>query len=336
MPRLRARSRGGTILSIVLLTACVAERGLAQQSHLHFGTCDASAVVLVDEDHFLMATDEDNRLRLYKSGASRGPIKTFDLSEFLEVDPSEPEADIEAVTTLRDWTFWITSHGRSKNGKKRESRQRLFATRTVREGGEIRVEPVGKPYKRLLADLLQAADLASFGLVEAERRAPTEPNAINIEGLAAARDGKLWVAFRNPVPERRALLVPIENPRHVIEGSRAKLGAPALLDLGGLGVRSIEYVAERKSFVIVAGSATDGERFELYDWSGNSADVPRRLSVDLPRDFTPEALACHAGTSPLRLLVLSDDGERKHQGVDCKDLSDAEQMNFRSTVLRLD
>jgi len=336
MPQSFAGLRNGVVSEIFLLAVCVAGPGLAQQSHLHFGTCDASAVVSVGDDLFLMATDEDNELRLYATDSSSGPLKSFDMSEFLEVDPSEPEADIEAVTMLGEWTIWITSHGRSKNGKKRDSRRRLFATTVKRSGDDVLVEPVGKPYKRLIDDLLQSPELSAFKLHEAESRAPTQAAALNIEGLAAGPDGRLWVAFRNPVPEGRALLVPIENPREVIEGGTAKLGPPVHLDLRGLGVRSIEYAADRKMFVIVAGGATDGGEFALFSWPGGAHDAPQRLSVEVDPDLTPEAIACYPGSSPLRLLMLSDDGTRKHDGVDCKDLADMSRMSFRSTTLRID
>lgn len=336
MPLSFAGLRCGVVAEILLLAACVAGPGLAQQSHLHFGTCDASAVVSVGDDLFLIATDEDNELRLYASDTSSGPLKSFDMSEFLEVDPSEPEADLEAVTLLGDWAIWITSHGRSKNGKKRESRRRLFATIVKRTSDDVTVEPVGKPYKRLIDDLLEAPELSSFKLHEAESRAPTLPAALNIEGLAAGPDGRLWIAFRNPVPEGRALLVPIENPREVIEGGTAKLGPPVQLDLGGLGVRSIEYAADPKLFVIVAGGPADDGEFALFGWPGGANDAPQRLSVDVEPDLTPEAIACYPGSSPLRLLMLSDDGTRKHDGVDCKDLADPARMSFRSTTLRID
>jgi hypothetical protein len=51
---------------------------------------------------------------------------------------------------------------------------------------------------------------------------------------------------RNPIPGKRALLVPLENPEEVVDGRAAKLGTPILLPLGGLGVRNIEYFEARR------------------------------------------------------------------------------------------
>ena len=47
-----------------------------------------------------------------------------------------------------------------------------------------------------------------------------------------------------------------------------------LLDLGGLGVRSLEWDEAGRWYLIVAGSADDGGVFRLYTWSGESNDRP--------------------------------------------------------------
>ena len=53
------------------------------------------------------------------------------------VDSSHPESDIEACTRVGDIIYWITSHGRSKKGKWRNSRYRLFATEIFKKDGNI-------------------------------------------------------------------------------------------------------------------------------------------------------------------------------------------------------
>ena len=332
VPLVRVRK----LVSLGLLLVVSRPVAVSGQSRVHFGTCDASAVVGVGDGMFLMATDEDNSLRLYESNVESGALQTFDMSQFLEVDPKQPEADIEAVATLGDLTIWITSHGRSKNGKVRDSRRRLFATRIERTGESVQVTPVGKPYKRLLDDLVAAPQLKSLDLAAAEKLAPTQPGALNIEGLVASADGKLWIGLRSPVPRGKALLVPIENPREVIDGAAAKLGPAYQLDLQGLGIRSIEYSPEEKIFYIAAGGATDGDEFALYEWSGKSADPPRKLPTTIETDYTPEAIGLMADFAPTRLIVISEDSQRQQDGQDCKDLADPARMSFRSVEVQLD
>ena len=110
---------------------------LFSNSEYYYGACDASATVLLDEDTILVADDEDNLLRLYSIKRKGLPIKTFPLNKFLGVtNSSHPEADIEACTRVDNLIYWITSHGRSKKGKWRNSRYRLFATEFKKENGD--------------------------------------------------------------------------------------------------------------------------------------------------------------------------------------------------------
>lgn len=78
---------------------------------------------------------------------------TFNLGSFLAVDPKQPESDLEGAARLGDRVYWITSHGRSRTGKERSSRQRFFATRFTVVGDSVEGQPVGKPYSKLLEDL---------------------------------------------------------------------------------------------------------------------------------------------------------------------------------------
>ena len=92
-------------------------------SNYHYGACDASAAVLLDNSMVLVADDEDNILRLYSIEKTGPPIKSFPLDKFLGVtNSSHPETDIEACTRIGNLIYWITSHGRSKKGKWRNSR----------------------------------------------------------------------------------------------------------------------------------------------------------------------------------------------------------------------
>ena len=96
------------------------------------GMCDPSAAVAITDTLFIVASDEDNVLRVYKRGTSDAPQR-FDLNSFLRPD-DHPEADIEGGARIGDRIFWIASHGRNAQGKLRPSRHRLFATRITRRG----------------------------------------------------------------------------------------------------------------------------------------------------------------------------------------------------------
>jgi hypothetical protein len=207
----------------------------------------------------------------------------------------------------------------------------LFATRVAVVSGKAEITPLGKPDENLVEDLIADPAFAAFDLEAAAKRAPKTTNALNIEGLTATPTGGLLIGFRNPIPAGRALLVPLENPREVVEGkARAKLGAPVLLSLGGLGVRSIEYSPARREYLIVAGP--DGVEGP-YAWTGSPTEAPQQVPhVDFA-GLQPEALIVFPET-PDEIVILSDDGTRLVDGVQSKDLP-PKQREFRSLRVRL-
>lgn len=316
------------ILLGALSLAVHAARPAAGPAPEYFGTCSASAGVFLDAAHFVVASDEDTVLRVYRLDAPQ-PVATLDVVGFLELDRKRPEVDLEGATRAGDRIWWIGSHSRTAEGKRAPNRQRLFATRLlpVGAGSAPALEPVGRPYSRLLDDLLVEPTLRNVPLAEAVARAPEE-GGLNIEGLAAAPGGTLWVGFRSPVPAGRALLVPILNPEAVLQGERARLGDPVQLDLGGLGVRDLLWAGGR--CWILAGPVDGGGNFRLYAWEGPGRTARAwPWTTSLPRRFRPEALLAPERENPGRLLVLSDDGGRRIGDCACQELPDPAQRRFR-------
>lgn len=300
------------------------------------GMCDASAAVAVDEERFLVANDEDNILRLYHRDHPDKVIGEFDVGSHLAVEPNEPESDMEGACVLGRRAYWITSHGRNKKDKVRQSRCRLFATEASGSGDDITVSGVGKVYSSLLEDLTSDPRLARYLLAEASELAPKKEGALNIEGLAATPTGQLLVAFRNPLRGGKALIVPIENPTEVIDGGkRARLGAPIDLSLSPrgspLGIRAIEYDPTKKSYLIIAGSFEGGGKFALYDWPGGTGTPRPKGALDFG-NLNPEAVFVYPGETR-RVQFLSDDGATMVGNKECKKLNDETQRTFRSAFL---
>ncbi len=180
------------------------------------GACDASAVEALDGEHMVVASDEDNVLRIYRRSLGGPAVWEVDLTAFLRVDGQEPESDLEAAARMGDRIYWITSHGANRRGKERSSRRRFFATVVTGDRADP-LRPVGLPYERLLEDLQRVPELAGYRLGEASRRAPKSAGGLNIEGLAGTGEGRLLIGFRSPVPGGLALVVPLENPAEVVE-----------------------------------------------------------------------------------------------------------------------
>jgi len=329
------------------------QEGKVKETLVYHGMSDASAAVCIGEDSFIVADDENNVLRLYKSKtagqgdrleagliepasgglhqikpAIGGPESCFDITDFLDVEPEYPEADIEGATTIGDRIYWITSHGRNKDGKLRPNRYRFFATTISVEGGKFRIVPFGKPCKTLIHSLVKTQTGRELGLDKAtrfneknpakkqlENLAPKE-KGLNIEGLCASADGKIiYIGFRNPLisdkrtGQRSAIVIPLNNPQAVIEKGQAPIfGEPLLWEVGGQGVRSMEYSPFHKTYFVIAGHSDESPGFALYNWSGekNAPPVLVQQLGSKQSDFSPEALVVFKNSN--KILLLSDDG----------------------------
>jgi hypothetical protein len=310
----------------------------AQEVLVYYGMSDASAAVALAEDMFVVADDEDNLLRVYKTSQSSLPVFSYDLTSFLGIEPGYPEADIEGATIIGNTVYWITSHGRNTDGKIRPNRYRFFAVKVEVQNRNITINPVGVPCRTLIHDLLKADNMRHLGLDQAARfgaanltkqqlknLAPKE-NGLNIEALCASADGNtLYIGFRNPRPSSKAIVVPLDNPKQVIENQQPPVFAdPLLWDLKGFGIRSMEYSHFHKAYFIIAGPHNDQPAaFALYRWSGRK-DEPPQVVQSINSDFTPEALVPFKN-SP-KLLLLSDDGSLV---IDVSDASECMQDRLR-------
>ena len=302
---------GGRLLGALgLATAMSAALAAAGPSfHEHHGMANASAVAALGGAWFAVSSDESNVLRIYRSDRDGEAAGLLNLAPHADVHGKASEIDIEGAARVRDRVYWIGSHGRNKEGKARPSRERLLATRIVGEGDGVRLEAVGVPCRRMLADVLADARYAGLGLAEASRLAP-EKGGINIEGLAAGPDGRLLVGFRSPLVQGKALVATVLNATEAVEGKTVRLGEPLLLDLGGRGIRDITWTGEE--WFVIGGGVQGAGKPRLYRWKGGAA-MPEPVKDTGFKHFHPEALAAvdAPGRGATDLLVLSDDGGAK-------------------------
>ena len=295
------------------------------QITVYQGICDASAAVALDAEHFVVGSDEGDTLYTYRRSEPTA-VAFIDLSRFLGTKVGE-ESDIEGATAIGSRIYWITSHGRNGKAKLQRSRHRFFATDIV-PGKTPSLKPVGKPYRNLLRDMEMSAALKSYNLKSAARLSAEAEGGLNIEGLAATPQGTLLIGFRNPLPQQRALIIPLLNPAALIAGGKARFGTPIELDLGQRGIRSIERYGA--GYLIVAGPTADTGSFALFKWSGIAVDAAIPVAgLDL-KDLRPEAL--FAIPSGKEVQLLSDDGGIPVRGVECKNLPQADQA-FRSLII---
>ena len=290
---------------------------------LFYRASDASAAVALDGERFILADDEINSLQVYywdRPGSD--PNIGTDVSSALTLDIWHPEADIEGATWFNGRVFWIASHGRSRFGDYWASRYNFFAT-TIGPDGSATVDGV---YSDLIDDLIQYDRVWNLGLEDAIGTAGDHidtnsiPNlapkidGLNIEGLCATADGtKMLIGFRNPRPQvgndNMALVIPLSNPEEVVlSGATPILEEPILIDLNGLGIRSIEYSNSLGEYLIVAGSHKSGEDEPVQYLYNYDFAVQDKDELGIFSDITPEAIFQFPDANDISLL--SDDGTR--------------------------
>jgi hypothetical protein len=284
------------------LTACRAERPTLR----HTGMAGASAAAALTTNLVVVANDEDNVLRVYRTDESGDPVQRIDISAHIDARGRFSEADIEGGARIGDRIYWLGSHSRNKDGKLRPNRHRLFATQVHTNAGQVTLRPIGGVCRTLADQLAAAPALSPFHLRDALSRGPEESGAFNLEGLAAAPEGALLIAFRNPVPDGKALLVPLRNPIAILEGAPAEFGPPVQLDLGGLGIRDIVWTG--REWFVAAGGSHKGGRSRMFRWTGDGS--PARVENSGVKRLNPEAIAVFGSGTDLSLLVCSDDGNK--------------------------
>lgn len=133
-------------LPMLCLLLCAATAGARPELQHYDGLCDASAAVALDAQHFVVAGDEDNRLRIYARGRQQ-PLATLPLDGFLQT--GDEEADLEAATRIGERIYWIASLSRDGRGRLAPGRDRFFATDIDRSTVPPTLRPVGTAPARL-------------------------------------------------------------------------------------------------------------------------------------------------------------------------------------------
>ncbi|WP_257165094.1 DUF3616 domain-containing protein [Bradyrhizobium sp. SRS-191] len=318
------------ILPLAMLFAATSLSSIAQAAEpspfSYREMCNASAAAALDKNHFIVADDELNVLRVYRLDQPAS-VSQVDLASFLGTKPGK-ESDIEGAARVGNLIFWITSHGTNSAGEVQDRRRRFFATEVVEQPSPT-VRATGKPYAKLVEDLARDPRLAAYKLDDAAMRPPKTSGALSIEGLADGGDGSLLIGLRNPLPGGKALIVPLLNPTELIASKPARFGAPVELDLAGRGVRSIERVGS--SFLIVAGPFDQEGAFELYAWPGPATNKVTPVPTNALAGLFPEALIALPDSQEIQ--ILSDDGKAPIGAKTCEK-QPRDQQAFRSVVFK--
>lgn len=335
--RLRITSRQAFATLGCMTLALPGASVVAAPGETYRGICDASGAIAIDADHFMVAEDEDDVLYVYRNDQSNTNHvgNGFDLGPHLD-GGARRECDLEGGTRKGDRAYWIASHGRNKRGKLRPTRHRLVVTDLSGSATGMQVtvsgswnglvsnmleeaswpQPVSEGVLNLMAEIEKATQLRKqmFDVLAPKKK------GLNIEAVAARpTQPGLLIGFRNPLIDNKALVVTLENADALLakEETQAKFGEPVYLDLGGRGIRSMEFFEPRNAFLVLAGPSGTNGTFKLFAWSGAPAEAPATIK-DVPHSVgsNPEAIIVYPGSS--RIQILYDEGENRIGDRPCK------------------
>lgn len=167
--------------------------------------------------------------------------------------------DLEGLATVSENKFFaVTSHSRSKKGKRKPERERLMLMSM--EGKKIDIFQSWSLREGVLP--LLEKSLGNDIDMKTVESATANEGGFNIEGLAY-REGKLFLGLRSPVTKSgKAVIVVIKNADELLKGKAPAFDQILSIDLAGNGVRSLD--ANKKGLLILAGSRNDtAENFAL-------------------------------------------------------------------------
>lgn len=308
-----------------------AEGARIESATVYEGLCDASGAVALPEgsfgERFLMVNNDDSFVRVFAVGDAAGPRPGLPLRA---PEDARRSFDIEAATWLDGEALFVGSLSRGDDGRPDPDRWHFLSVAVGEDdAADGPVLRAGGSSARLLAGLAALDDdlAAAIGaLDEVDPDLAPSTAGINLEGMSVTADGAaLFLGFRNPVPAGRSLLVKLLNPRAVLfEDADPDFAAPVRLDLGGLGIRSMEYSPAAGAYFIVAGPTGEDGAFDIFRWveGGTPEPVPgARTALDGLPGFAPEGLVIDQTGTRLQLFGANDD---------------CATATFRSVVMTLD
>ena len=218
-------------------------------------------------------------------------------------------ADLEGLTAdAHGYVYAVTSHSRSGKGEEKKSREKLVRFRV--EGSRIAAASVVGNLKAALTAAHSVLATAA-AVIDVKQQ-----GGLNIEAIEMAPDGgRLFIGFRGPLVQGRAILATLDNPALAFaEAGEVRIGADLIaLDLGGHGLRSMAWIEALGGYVLVGGPVgRDETPFRLWFWAGPGHDAARPAAVpDLPDFAHTEGVAAAVIAGRGGLILVSDDGDRE-------------------------
>ncbi len=262
------------------------------------GTYEASAVVHIRGTDGVLFVDDGRPTELFwmkvdEQGRQTGSIKAVRMSVGI--------IDIEGITT--DGTHFYVIGSQSRPAGSDQTGLARFKFDPVNE----RVEGIEtiSGLKTLLAE--QVEELKGM------RETSYEKGGLNIEGVAwDPQHSRLMLGLRSPLVAGQALVVPLGQREGTSEFIRANLEVPQAkairLNLGGTGLRSIEFDVQAKVFQVISGAAGvhDKADFRMWEWNADLTSPGLRQTRSFGRGLKPEGVTRFSSGNGNFVFVVFD------------------------------
>ncbi len=243
------------------------------------GTFEASGVAHIPGSSSLLFVDDGRTrevfvLALTATGDQNGQVTAVPLGADV--------TDLEGITSDGDH-FYVVGSQSKKSGFDGDGLVR-FRLDTAARSVTV-VERIQGLKVWLAANVME--------LRGTERRLGDE--VLNIEAIAwDPVRARLLLGLRAPVVDGHALVVPIKlvDPSGAFTRENLRVdGSTIRLDLGGAGIRSLEYDSQASAFRVITGSGVNDENqdFRVVEWDG-VATAPTREIASHSRRLKPEGI----------------------------------------------
>ena len=258
------------------------------------GTFEASGVAAVPGSNTVLFVDDGRThevflIELDSAGAQRGRAIAVPLA----ADVTDPEG----ITTDGRYHYVVGSQSK-KSGFEGDGLVRFTYDAARRSTADV--ERI-RGLKAWLA--ANVAELKGTG-----RRIGDE--VLNIEAIAwDPANQRLLLGLRAPVVNGAALIIPVRlvdsSGAFTQENLRVD-GHSIRLNLGGAGIRSLEFDEHTKNFHIITGAPLNAETrdFQVWEWDGQPGSAPRVTSSHASR-LKPEGITSAViDGRPVRVIVF--------------------------------
>jgi hypothetical protein len=272
---------------------------------------EASGIQQLPDGRFLVINDEEDHPMDILTLDSQGQFSAEALypQQQFKKDGAGSDfrklADLEGIDIDKQgYIYAITSHSYNSKGNKKDSRKKLLRFKI---SGNTILEPV--VIGNLEDSIAKQHKFLAQALADKDSKSD---QGFNIEGLSLnPSQDKLLIGLRTPLPENKAVIISIDNMGDVFTHQASPKISPQVvyLNLGGDGIRSMNYMPRLKGYLIVSGPAgkSENRNFNLWFWDGEQPGVAQRVTVTGLAGFEEtEGLSPIIWNGQERLLMITD------------------------------